>query len=94
MMKPTLAGPQPGFFEGNEPIETSVRAFDEGYNEPKTESVDVIAYSLFMAVVVIAITLCCVFCREERDGTVRVEMFVSDRHTAICFIVFLIPFFI
>lgn len=64
-------GPRPGFFEGNDPVETSVRTSDEGYETVETSDLHVIAYSLFMAVLVLGITLCCVFCREERDGTVR-----------------------
>ena len=64
-------GPQPGFFQGNEPIEKSVRATDEGYEPVDVNELDAIAFSLIMAVVVIALTLICVFCREERDGTVR-----------------------
>lgn len=62
-------GPPPGFFEGNDPIETSVRVSDEGYESVVVNELDIIAYSLVMAVVVLIITVVCVFCREERDGT-------------------------
>lgn len=65
-----MTGPQPGFFEGNEPIETSVRVSDEGYTSVDESNINMIAYSLIMAVLVIGITVFCVFCREERDGTV------------------------
>ena len=64
-------GPQPGFFESNDPIETSVRLSDEGYELVQESELDVIAYALFMAVLVLTVTIICVFCREERDGTVR-----------------------
>lgn len=59
-------GPQPGFFEGNGPVETSVRVTDEGL--ANKSSVGVIR-ALMLAVAVMAVTMCCVFCREERDGT-------------------------
>ncbi|KAL7546410.1 hypothetical protein ACHAWF_009747, partial [Thalassiosira exigua] len=62
-------GPRPGFFEGNEPVETSVRPSDEGFEPAGESGLDAVAYSLFMAVVAVAVTLFCVFCREERDGT-------------------------
>lgn len=67
-------GPPPGFFEGNDPIETSVRVSDEGYESVVVNELDIIAYSLVMAVVVLIITVVCVFCREERDGTVSANM--------------------
>eukprot|EP00571_Detonula_confervacea_P007149 CAMPEP_0172327528 /NCGR_PEP_ID=MMETSP1058-20130122/59834_1 /TAXON_ID=83371 /ORGANISM="Detonula confervacea, Strain CCMP 353" /LENGTH=954 /DNA_ID=CAMNT_0013044607 /DNA_START=137 /DNA_END=3001 /DNA_ORIENTATION=+ len=72
-------GPQPGFFQGNEPIEKSVRVSDEGYEPIDTSELNVIAYSLFMAVLVIAITVCCVFCREERDGTDMFSIWTEHR---------------
>ena len=68
----TTTGPQPGFFEGNDPVEKSVRMSDQGYQVAEKYDLKTIVYSLFMAVLVIAITFVCVFCREERDGTVRI----------------------
>jgi hypothetical protein len=65
-----LVGPQPGFFEGNEPIETSVRLADEWHESTEKSEMDVIALSLVMATLVVVATVFCVFCREERDGTV------------------------
>ncbi|KAL9189278.1 hypothetical protein ACHAXT_011768 [Thalassiosira profunda] len=61
-------GPQPGFFEGRKPVDVSVRASDEGF-APVDGPLGTIAYALLMAVVVVASTLFCVFCREKRDGT-------------------------
>ena len=52
-------------------------------------SVDVIAYSLVMAVVVLVITLCCVFCREERDGMVREH---NNRKKLRLFLIVTMPF--
>lgn len=62
-------GPQPGFFEGNDPVETSVRVSDEGYEPIEGSNMDTIVYSLAMAMLVLLITVFCVFCREQRDGT-------------------------
>lgn len=63
-------GPQPGFFERNVPAEKSVRITDEGFSGlPKKTSVSAIVRSLMLAFVVMAGTMCCVFCREGRDGT-------------------------
>ena len=67
-----LEGPQPGFFEKNDPIETSVRISDEGYERIQEDELGLMAYSLVMAVLVLFVTVVCVFCREERDGTVSV----------------------
>jgi len=62
-------GPRPGFFESNDPIETSVRISDQGYEAIVESELNVITYSLFMALIVVVITVVCVFFREERDGT-------------------------
>ena len=69
-LTPWHVGPQPGFFEGNEPIETSVRLSDEWHESIEKSELDVIALSLAMAMLVAVATVFCVFCREERDGTV------------------------
>ena len=37
--------------------------------------IDNIVYALVMAVLVLAVTVFCVFCREERDGTVSLLLF-------------------
>lgn len=62
-------GPAPGFFEGKKPIETSVRPSDEAFVIEEQGLGGMVAYSLFMAVVVVAVVFFCVFCREESDGT-------------------------
>ena len=67
-----LSGPQPGFFEKNDPIETSVRISDDGYERIQEDELGLMAYSLVMAVLVLFVTVVCVFCREEMDGTVSV----------------------
>jgi len=60
---------------------------DEGYDPAgRLHEFNVVAYSLFMAVVVIAITVCCVFCREERDGTVRKNQYLL--YCCIAYIIF------
>jgi len=62
-------GPRPGFFESNDPIETSIRISDQDYEAIVESDLNVIAYSLVMALIVVVITVVCVFFREERDGT-------------------------
>lgn len=62
-------GPRPGFFESNDPIETSIRISDQGYEAIVESELNVIAYSLVMALIVVVVTVVCVFFREERDGT-------------------------
>lgn len=80
-----MAGPQPGFFEGNEPIETSVRISDEGYESTEESEWGIIVHALFMAMLVLAITIFCVFCREERDGTVRGFNEVNENYMLFVF---------
>mmetsp|Transcript_7126 Transcript_7126/g.17692 ORF Transcript_7126/g.17692 Transcript_7126/m.17692 type:complete len:125 (+) Transcript_7126:1030-1404(+) len=75
-------GPQPGFFETNEPVETSVRISDADYYKSTMQGseLDTIVYALFMAVLVLAVTVFCVFCREERDGTDVFSIWSEHRH--------------
>lgn len=60
-------GPQPGFFARNAPVDKSERF--PGERMTNKTSMGAIVRSLMLAVMVIAVTMCCVFCREERDGT-------------------------
>ena len=85
---PWHVGPQPGFFEGNEPIETPVRLSDEWHESIEKSELDVIALSLAMAMLVVVATVFCVFCREERDGTVSDAANIC-RSPPLCRVVFL-----
>jgi hypothetical protein len=60
-----------------------VRLSDEWYKSTEKSELDVIALSLAMAMLVIITTVFCVFCREEKDGTVSVISQFIDRHIVV-----------
>lgn len=76
-------GPQPGFFERSEPIETSIRLSDEWHGSSEKSQINAISLYLAMAVIVVFVTVFCVFCREERDGTVCVVALFSHLYLLI-----------
>ena len=62
-------GEQPGFFQSQQPIETSVRISDVGLITNDNLGIEDLFYPLLAAVIVVALVFFCAFCREESDGT-------------------------
>jgi hypothetical protein len=62
-------GEQPGFFQNNQPVETSLRISDIGLITNYDSGMKDIVYPLLAAVVAVAVVFFCAFCREESDGT-------------------------
>eukprot|EP00804_Cyclotella_cryptica_P015516 CCRYP_003559-RA/>CCRYP_003559-RA protein AED:0.01 eAED:0.01 QI:117/1/1/1/0.33/0.25/4/4045/860 len=62
-------GKQPGFFEGTDITESSIRLSDSELLDEASSEDGLIFYSLFMAVLTIVSIFTCIFCRDSSDGT-------------------------
>jgi hypothetical protein len=60
---------RPGFFEGTDIKDSSIRLSDATLINEQMDEDGIIVYALFMAVLTILIVFVCAFCREQSDGT-------------------------